>query len=686
MLASTRSLSLALIAAAALTSAARAQEPIRQSLKDAWVATSQQLLEVDYNASPTALVLKNAGDTARDFKALAFEAPTLGTMGAAVRGLVAVSGTEVWRFENGSTELPPTRLFDTAAAPSSLRFVTGVAVTDGGTILVSGYSKLKRVFEIWEIKLTPGGAPVVQARATSTPQLTDIVYVRAADVPAGSPLAGGGLLATAAKQVLFFPKSGGFMTTMMLLDARVLGLKGATDVTSADLVRETNTLMLATTERKVLTTSVAGGAVTTFATVPGSSACVASKPQRLVVRNAQGGDEAASIVADACGQVARYDFSNAASQNNLAADVATYGSGLVALAVGEGNEVTCKGNEVCSLTSGFDAIINSSNESQLLVLQFDELCDRRVAPLTCTIGTTDGGSLVLNSLLPQAIQDALGSTVQIKIPPYMFAAGYEGRFGAVLVQADDTASAASATIELDIEVLVDNAFELGVDVGLPRPTTTLSLLNQDVAAYAPDNPGLPTVRGFEATPVTVGVRNPMVGALRGFSAVIYGLQHDMNPPGPRAVTGGLPPGAVLGGATPGCSLQYGTQTFVPDTTAAAKYFVNLVACLFADEEALLTNVLPLAAFERSADANVLKTALNQVKDKLLKALSGAGPNTGAESFQAVLTQLDQFDAQLASTPFVPSLAIYKNELGVRSRVLRFNLTERAYPSLPTRGF
>ena len=48
MLSSTRSLSLVLLAAATLASAARAQEPTRQSLKDAWVATSQQLLEVDY--------------------------------------------------------------------------------------------------------------------------------------------------------------------------------------------------------------------------------------------------------------------------------------------------------------------------------------------------------------------------------------------------------------------------------------------------------------------------------------------------------------------------------------------------------------------------------------------------------------------------------------------------------------
>ena len=114
----------------------------------------------------------------------------------------------------------------------------------------------------------------------------------------------------------------------------------------------------------------------------------------------------------------------------------------------------------------------------------------------------------------------------------MFAAGYNGRFGAVLVQADESAAAAAATVELDIAELFDGEFELGVRVDFSRPTGMLPLLNQDVAAYAPDNPSLPTVRGFEATPITVGVRNPMIGALRGFSAVIYGLQHDLNPPWP----------------------------------------------------------------------------------------------------------------------------------------------------------
>ena len=252
----------------------------------------------------------------------------------------------------------------------------------------------------------------------------------------------------------------------------------------------------------------------------------------------------------------------------------------------------------------------------------------------------------------------------------MFAAGYNGRFGAVLVQADESAAAAAATVELDIAELFDGEFELGVRVDFSRPTGMLPLLNQDVAAYAPDNPSLPTVRGFEATPITVGVRNPMIGALRGFSAVIYGLQHDLNPPGPRAATGGLPPGtAVNYGSTPLCNLANGKQRFTA-VDAPERYFINLAACLFADEEQLLVSVIPPSAFARSKDRAALLASLAQVEDKLIKALSGAGPNTGAETFNALLTQLDHFDATLRVTRFVPSLEIYKNELGVRSRVFQ----------------
>jgi len=191
------SLAVAFAAACIVASVASAQQPVRQSLNDPWVATSQKLLQVDYSGAAGALELQNSGDGPRDFKALAFEAPQLGTAATGVRNLIAVDGTKLRRFEDGNTEFPPTLVLDAANAPSSLKYVTTVAVTDTGSILFSGYSKPKRVFELWELTPVPGGAPLVQLRAKSTPQLIDAVFVRAEDVVAGSALAGGGLLAAA---------------------------------------------------------------------------------------------------------------------------------------------------------------------------------------------------------------------------------------------------------------------------------------------------------------------------------------------------------------------------------------------------------------------------------------------------------------------------------------------------------
>lgn len=688
MFPSTRAFSLALIAAAAFTSAAASGQPVRQSLKDPWVATSHKLLQVDYSGATGALEIQNAGDKPRDFKALAFEAPQLGTAATGVRNLIAVDGTKLWRFEDGSTEFAPALLLDAGKAPLSLQYVTTVAVTDTGTILFSGYSKPKRVFELWELTLVPGKPPLVQPRAKSTPQLIDAVYLRADDVVAGSPLAGGGLLAAAGKQVLFFPKSGGYFTVVPLFDSKKLGLKGDATILSVDLVRQTDTLMLATSERKLLTTAPKPGVVTKFASIPSTSLhkCERNKTQQLVVRSIGGGTEGSSVVADGCGQVLRYDFSSPTSQNNQPADVIKYGAGFIAVAIGEGNEVTCLPNAACTITAGFTATIDTSAETELLVLQFDNLCDRRVAPQTCALGTTDDkGNLILNSLLPpaqRAVLDANGVT--LKIPAYLFAAGYNGRFGAVLVQADDNGSAAPAEIELDIRALL--GFELDVRVDFPRSTDTLSLLNQDVAAYVPDNPDLPTVRGFEATPVTVGVRNPMKGALRGFSAVIYGLQHDLYPPGPRAANGGLPPGTLVNyGKTPLCNLVHGWDKFIA-VDKPRNYFINLAACLFADEEKLLRDVIPANAFVKASDRKAVLAALDVTKYKLIRALNDAGPHSGADVFKLVLAYLDVFDATLASSAFVPSLAIYKNELDVRSQVFRFNLTTRTYPSLPVKSY
>jgi hypothetical protein len=184
-----RWLSSAFVAVAVVANTVDARAQVQQSLKDPWIATSYKLLQVDYGGAPGTLELQNPGDAPRDFKAPAFEAPQLGTAATGVRNLIAVDGTKLQRFENGSTEVPLALLFDAANSPSSLKYVTPVAVTAEGTILFSGYSKPKRVFELWELTPVPGGPPLVQLRVRSTPQLIDAVYVRAEDVVAGSPLA-----------------------------------------------------------------------------------------------------------------------------------------------------------------------------------------------------------------------------------------------------------------------------------------------------------------------------------------------------------------------------------------------------------------------------------------------------------------------------------------------------------------
>jgi hypothetical protein len=707
--------SAALVAAALLSNGAGAQVP-QQILKDVWVATSQELLEVDFAERSVGSKLSGGGA----FQALAFEPPVLGTTSGAERGLVGVDGTVIRRYENTSTVVVETWNVDAAAelpreaVLPRLRVVTGVAATDEGTVLITGYSKPKRVYELWEYfpPGSAGGARFVE-RLSGTPQLVDIVFVPPEDV-VGSQLDGGGLLATAGKQVLFFPKDDAYQTVAVIADAKSLGLKGATELTSADLVRETNRLIVATTARRLITAPPIGatGDTTAFAAVPGVCSL---KPQRLLVRNLEAGEDGSSVVSDPCGGVLVYDYaSTTAAMPAPAPTFAIPQPGLTALAVADGNEVTCTPNEPCPLISrtdptadydAFTATIASEGPTQLIVLQYPDLCDPRIDTAPCHDPAVLGdGTLRLNPLLPDAVQEALGGA-DITIPPYMLSAAYDGSFGVVFVQADTGAFSAPTTIELEIGQLI--GYELNVEVGLPRLPANQAedldperLLNQDVAAYAPDNESFPTVDGYEATPITTGWKNPMLGALRGFSAIIYGLQHDVFPASPRVFEGfGIPEGDVnVGGAQPLCRLELGSQVYDPGLQPhPQRYFLNLIACLFNDEERMFTEVIPPGVFEDD-DFAAMQTALDQVKDKLIKALSGAGPNTGSETFQAVQSQLNQFEALVAATPLkvqIPpevgldpylGLGVYKNELLVRAGVLRFNIVERAIPSIPIGGF
>lgn len=727
---------LAAVALVCVTATASAQD-VQQLLKDVWVATPASPREVDFATSALASIPLDPANVGSygSIKAMAFEPPQLGNAGAG-RSLIFVDGILLKRLSGG---LITTYYADagkqTAPAPD-LSAINTVAVADDGTVLFSGYSRRKRVYELWAYK-QGGAADLV---STGTPQLTDAVYLSQEDVAAAGLSGASGLLAATAKAIMYFPEpTGGWVSAgntnnpPPLADATLLGLKGSTSLLSVDLVRGTRVLMLATSDRKLLTTYTQGTAVKTplltfDASVFKPPSC-ATKTPLLLVRNAGGSDET-SVVSDSCGQVLPYTFAVTGTSTDPivtpdTVDPAPIPSGslvpgLAAIAVGEGNVVACSVEDLedgCALTSGATTKIDSSTPEEFLVLQY-ELCDPRVVGCAQTGSLVTGSNvLILNSLLPQQIQDVLADDgVSITVPPYMFGAGPGGKFGALIVQTDDPFEALQATMYLEIDDLL--GFKLGSHsapseygpnalgpfIRGAAGTTPLELLNEDIIAYSPDNDLLPTVAsyppagayGFEATPVTVASVNPLIGGLRGFSVVMYGLQHDVsNYPSKRparAVTGGIAsPADLVGGVTPACELHVGSQHFLPVSGDPARFYINLVACLLVDQETLLNSATvsggPLdGAFQFSADRDAVIARLGNVKDKLIKALNATGPNTGSTDFQAVITQLDNYRDAVRTSRFNSDKKIYQNELLVRADAFEFLLIERAYPSMPIGGF
>ncbi len=709
-------------------------QPGGQLLKEVWTGTTTTLAKVTQSSDSIALAPSLSGGTS--FKAIAFMHPVIGGDGSA-RPIVAVDGTDLVAFVPG--ELTP---IWTLKAGSELSAVHTVAPTPSGTVLFTGYSRRKRWLEIWEYDPSEaeswGSNPIL--RLTDTPQLTDAVFISAPDVAGlpALPYQGGGLLGVAGTVVVFFPTVGpapaypySQMTT--IFDARILPIKGGVQIQGVDLVRKTNTLLVTTSDRKVFVVALEPVPVmkSELRVDAGmqSRKCAASKTQRLLVRNASGGTVATglagttSFVSDlACGDLLRFAFDDDAALDITRTDPTTPTAGLQLLAIGEGQKVLCPITG-CDITSGFHVTIDAATPVELLVLQF-ELCDPRVTGAACTrtpgLNVIGDDVLVLNELLPPDIRKQLAeqtdsqgqlAPVTITIPPYMFAAGPNGRFGAVLVETDGAGEGARVAGKLTGNPLV--GFHLGVIENLPRGTRVLDLLNQDLAAYAPDDNAFPTVRGFEATPVTVGTGSGRVG-LRGFSIVTYGLQHDLNPNGnlpgyvpARAECGGLPsahpedpdaadcgpysdtvlnygspPGLpVVAGSPSSCQLTLGSLKFDPSPNVN-HYFVDLAACLFRDLETLLDEVKNrYPAFVGSYAG--LRQRLDIAEDKLIKALNTAkagGSSSASENFESAVTQLDNFDAAVTSAPFT-GFIIYKNELLVRSEALKFNLRHRTRPSV-----
>ena len=728
--------------AACLLPGVLAAQPVgTQLLKDVWVATSGDLYQLHFGSAngpqcsfADCAELKN--DTASDARALTFGLPNLGGDGSA-RDLVVADGTKLLVLADG---MNLDNYFDTSGAPSYLTSVNTVTmVVDDVSICptraaaFSGYSKRKRTFELWEY--CPANGSVV-LKATGTPQMVDMVYVSPDDVAAGSPFFGGAAVGAVGRSVVLFRKKPSSsandpyeeMTT--LFDAKQLPIKNNTSFLSADRLADTDTLVMATSDRRILTVSLGpGGAIGNVASyaIPDIAGrdCGRIRNQLLRVRYV-GGTTQSVVVSDVCGQALRYDLWD--PQTNMPASgfnapvttvVASADSGLTALAVGEGNQITCESNEDCQLAYGFSA--NIARTTTLVALQYI-VCDKRVQNANCQPGeVTDDGVLSLNSLLPQEIQDTLeAKMVHMDLNPDKFGAGPDGKFGMLLVQADSVGETAAWTGQLDIQALL--GFELGVDENPLRPTGLTTLLNQDTGAYAPDNPAYPTVEGyngnyppalsapdgFDATTATIG---DLGTRSRGFSLSVYGLQQDLYPPGPRdPVSGGLPtspanyydvPANLLDPVTgqprrpPMCNLTLGSQSFVA-TAEPTHYFINLVACLFSDEEQLLRNVIVNEAFVVPTDRANLLARLDITKDKLIKwlnATSGAS-SAGVQNADSVLQQLDLFDQAVAATPFCDPMVcsttkdykIYKNELEARSEVFRFHLDTRALRSVPLNGF
>src|SRR5215831_1690372 len=109
-----------LVGLALVSSSAFAQLSVQQTLKDTWVASSSTLSQVDYNnVAGGGLVTKNPGDVGRDFQAIAFALPTISSGAASARDLIAVDGTKLVRFANGSNDTAPSILLDAAGAPSN---------------------------------------------------------------------------------------------------------------------------------------------------------------------------------------------------------------------------------------------------------------------------------------------------------------------------------------------------------------------------------------------------------------------------------------------------------------------------------------------------------------------------------------------------------------------------------------
>jgi hypothetical protein len=677
----------------------------RQVLKDASIATSAgEIFAVEFGAaSPDDLIRQNPGENPT-LTAIAFAPPAIA--GAATRDLLAVVDNRIIvRYLNGGTAAgAPEQVLDVNSLRG--RNVNTIAVDPSGNIWVDykPRGKPERLLII-----APDGAVLADPAAVGIPVLSDTVYLDASNVDGlVGPLGGdpdGGLLGASKSGIWFFP-AGDPAAFVQVISASDLGLKGKTQIQSVDLAGDF--LLVATSDRQVLSIGVNGGPVYTFADLSATpdATCTSDRNQTLRVRTTSSGDTSVAVITDAaCGFVQRFNYTDPTAEDpegyGPAESINSDPSKPIALAVGEGSVVDlsdCKPGDPCDLTAGAEAELENP-QGKALVLEFPELCDSRVPkddgiavcrpadPATIL----PGNELDFNALLPPALQAALAAAgVQITVPDYMFGAGPNGLFGALVINTDAITGIVNGTAY--VEALV--GFTLGCDPvaprTLPRGTSVGQLIDNDVVGYARTGGGRPTAGGgYEVQPVTVGCGSSL-WRIPGFSAVLYGLQHDGTAPGGRELNGGLPGAGATAftGSPPQCPLVRGTASFTP-YTASAGYFLNLVACLFADLQELVTTVMPDSAFGAGAtdERAALAGRLDNASDKLIKSLNACDPTTtsscGSENFGSFLSQMVNFETELLDpTVVIFDDVVYRDELLVRSEVIRFNTESRTVPSLP----
>jgi hypothetical protein len=704
----------------ALAASVASAQSAQQLVKEAWVATKTGLLELGTQGSELGFTPRFSGGS--NLVAVTFEPPPAP---GETRHVIAADGFNVLFLREGDPSATVENTINLANATPGLTNITALAATDHGTLLISGWSKRRKWFELWEATINGVTLEGYALRAADHPQLTDAVYIPSEDIADDSTLAPG-LVAAAGRQILSFSAASDYNNLQVLLEVRNLPLPNNANLLSVDLVRGTNALVVATSTRKLLVTSPLGADPETF-NIPDvhSRNCAQIKTQRLKLRVARGGtDDAVLYLADGCGQALRYEFDDPYTDLEFDSvppndddDLATpqdFSGGLVALAVGEGNSIVCEPNVPCQLVTGFTLTLQE--QAELFYTEY-AVCDPRVLGSDCEGGPgvidNEDFILSLSTLLPPSgVAQLDGADPTLGGDMYSWNAD-----GSLKVFIINAATPWEQGVAEGIISSVPLGFaHLPVELGLPAGTSVQRLLNQAQVGYAPDGDELPTVGHwsdcaslpcYESAAVVTGAGSART-TLRSNSVITAGVMFDLRPeldydvggrvparcqgvgvPTGCVHAGGIPLTQVLtNGSPPLCNLVYNGQTF----TAVADsryYFVDMAACLFSDLERLLTSteIVPDSAFGGSVYRNALIDRLGIAEDKLIKGLNSVGSPQGSQNLGAVVSQMANFQSLVDTTPFADTedAQVFRNELTARNTAFVFNLVNRTIPSIGPNG-